>query len=365
METRKNAASESFHAKRRKAALIRVLLAAAAAAAALSAALYLKHRENISPEHAVRETLDQITAIDSGTISILLDENETTRLSDARAADTLQKLFEHFSYRITGSSISGDSAQVSVKITNIDMKKLAKDVREEQIRRGASAAPSLTQIDRFLSLGGYGTVSEEGQIRLIRNRKNWTIVQDENLKKLLTGSLAEDLADPDLLSAREVLQAYLDSFSSYTEKNWSSYFGQNDIFRTYAPLYPDIDTAFLNKIRDSYSARISRVDVKGAEASAPVTITSIDMKKVLDVYAKSLVSYAHTVEAITDDPATLSNTSAKALLDALNSVSDTASTSVTFTLRHTASGWQIFDTTGLTNALLGDMSGALGSFQGE
>ena len=86
------------------------------------------------------------------------------------------------------------------------------------------------------------------------------------------------------------------------------------------------------------------------------------MSNVLAIYKEKLLSYAATTQSLRDDSLSFSNETSRLLLEALQENDKTTGTDVTIRMRNTGKLWEIQFDENFTNALMGDMRGAIDEF---
>ena len=86
------------------------------------------------------------------------------------------------------------------------------------------------------------------------------------------------------------------------------------------------------------------------------------MSNVLAIYKEKLLSYAATTRSLRDDSLSFSNETSRLLLEALQENDKTTGTDVTIRMRNTGKLWEIQFDENFTNALMGDMRGAIDEF---
>lgn len=371
-----------FHLKRsiRIAAVL-----AAAAAVILCVALLVRLSRKNSPQWAVQSSLKRLQNLDDDSIRSLFafsdaetaSQGATAQDIPSYASEAVQLFFKNFTFRIISSKENDSTAEVVVCATNVDARELASEIRllqlEDSLRisrestgensgQGSSDPGSdniFSLMKKALSKNTFSMTDTEQTITLTQVLGEWTVRSDDSLKKMLTGGLAEELSDPYLLTPEKTLAVYLNQYRTLTEDEWAVLLQADDLFQTSSSDSSSIDKAYIEKIMEYYDYRIDGVRTEGDIAQADVTVTSIDMKKVLLSYRQKLIDYAHTAESISGDSITLNNTSAALLMEALTQDGAPASYPVSIRLMNDGSTWQLTDSSGLANALLGNISEAL------
>lgn len=332
-----------------------------------------------SPSAAVSYELNLIQELDEDTIrSFVSYENmmNTPPVSSDVGSETTEAVklfFQNFKYHLHSETISGDTATVTAEIINIDTKALAKDLCLALTAHNINITPDTqspqTMNDYFTLLrdtlkeNTYELTATTAYFHLQKRDRIWVIQSDETLQDELVSGFISWMHDSDLVSPQEVLTIYLDEFSSLSGAEWMEYLKTDDIFSTGSETYsPSIDACYMDKIAEFFSYSIDQYETQDNICTARLTITSIDMPKILEIYKQKLVDYAHTSQSITSDDAALADASAGYLLETLQENAQAAQFPVTVTLTNDGTAWQLNITDELTNAFLGDMEGALEQF---
>ena len=295
----------------------------------------------------------------------------------AAANEAASLLFEHFSFKILKETISDTHANVDVSISNIDMRLLARDLCREMTLRAASLGPDpedpLSAADYFgllcetLSSHTYPLTETKASVPLsasVHDRETvWSVLPDEAFQLALVSSFPLYMQDPETLPPQEVLDIYLNEFTSLGASDWVSYLHLRDTFSTYSETFASrLDETYADKLTQNFSYEIEECTREGNSASAKVRISSIDMKKVLESYQEKLLTYAKTGESITGDSTQLSDASAKLLLEALDEAAGSASRTVTVPVSFDGYTWHPQFTEEFTDAILGNLDEALEEF---
>lgn len=342
--------------------------------------LFLFRQERLeSPSAAVGYELNLIQELDEDTIqSFVSYENMMSTPSASseigpETTEAVQLFFQNFKYHLHSEHISGDTATVTAEIINIDTRALAKDLCLALTAHNITLTPDTqspqTMNDYFTLLrdtlkeNTYELTATTAYFHLRKRDQMWVIQADETLQDELVSGFITWMHDPSLVTPEEVLSIYLDKFSSLTGDEWREYLKVDDIFATGSETYAaSIDACYMDKIAECFSCSIDSCETTEDICTAVITVTSIDMPHVLEVYKEKLVDYAHTSESITSDDAALADASAQYLLEALQDQARAAQFTVPVTLTNDGQTWQLNITDELTNAFLGDIAGALEQF---
>ena len=169
--------------------------------------------------------------------------------------------------------------------------------------------------------------------------------------------------DPYLLSASEVLSIHLDALKELDGAQWADYLEISDVFATYNTDYSaQIDEAYTEQLARYFDYEILRCTEEGDSATVVVRIHSLDMTSILENYRSSLLTYAATTHSIRDDDVTFSNKTSQMLLESLQKNTASCGTDITMTIPNNGSTWAVAFDSSFTNALMGDIEGAIEAF---
>lgn len=369
-----------FHHKTKKPRFYIGIPAIMAAQILLTGAIYLWNKVQMErPAQAVQQELDLIRKLDEDTISSfisyenLMNSRLTSGEIGADATQAVDLFFENFTYTIKTEEITGEEATVTVQISNIDAKELARDLCREILKDSVEIYPEdsgeTTTADYYrllrdmLSSNTYDIVVTDAIFHLQKENKVWVILSDENLEDELVGGFISYMNDPYILTAKESLEIHLDALKSLTAEEWMDYLEIEDVFATYnSEYYSLIDEEFISQLADALDFEILRCTEDGSTATADVRVTSVDMTSVLAVYKEALLAYAGTTQSIRDNSTAFSNETSRMLLEALQKNTDTASTDVTLTFSNNGTTWEVYFDSDFTNALMGNINAAIETF---
>lgn len=346
---------------------------------ALSFIFTWNHQRLASPSQIVQHELELIEELDEATIqSFVSYENLTNShfISEdigEETTDAVNLFFKNFKYRIRQEQIEGNTAEVTVDITNIDMHTLAQDLCTEMLRDSVTiypdsfAASTTTDYYRLLrdtlTNNTYDSLITTAHFHLQQDEEGWYILADESLENELVSGFISYMNDPYLLSASTVLSLHLDAMKKLDGPQWAEYLEINDIFATYnTDHYQQIDESYTSQIAEFFDYEILKCTESGNTATAVVRINSLDMTSILKDYRSKLLTYAATTSSIRDDDVTFSNQTAKMLLEALQANNSCCGTDITMTIPNDGNTWAITFNEDFTNALMGDMEGAIEAF---
>lgn len=332
-----------------------------------------------SPSQIVQHELELIEELDPATIqSFVSYENltHTNMLSEeigTEPSEAVNLFFKKFKYNVRQEQIEDTTASVMVDITNIDMHALATDLCTELLLESAVIYPdsvSSNTINDYYRLlrdtlkkNTYETKVTTACFHLQKDEQGWYILADETLEDELVSGFISYMNDPYLLSASEVLSIHLDAMKALDGSQWADYLEINDIFATYnTDLYQKIDEAYTEQLAEYFDYEILKCTENGSTATAVVRINSLDMTSILKRYRGKLLQYAATTKSIRDDELTFSNKTSQMLLESLKENKESCGTDITLTIPNDGNTWSITFDSDFTNALMGDISGAIEVF---
>lgn len=332
-----------------------------------------------SPSQIVQHELELIEELDSATIqSFVSYENLTNSrfVSEdigEETAEAVNLFFKHFRYSIQQEQIDGANATVSVNIQNIDMKALAQDLCTGILLESVTIYPDSVTVSTTndyyrllrdtLQQNTYESVVTTAYFHLQQDEHGWYILADQTLEDELVSGFISYMNDPYLLSAASVLSIHLDAMKELDGPQWADYLDIEDVFATYnTDYYAQIDEAYTEQIAEYFDYEILKCTETGSTATAVVRITSLDMTGILENYRSKLLTYAATTHSIRDDDVTFSNKTAQMLLEALQENTASCGTDITMTIPNDGTTWAVSFNSDFTNALMGDMKGAIDTF---
>lgn len=326
----------------------------------------------VENELALIKNLDQDTIHDFVSYDTLLHSDFVTGTIDDEAAEAVSLFFQNFKYNVLQEQIDGDSATVSVNITNIDMEALAKDLCRELLKESVVVYPEENQktIRDYYTLlrdtileNDYDTVVTTARFHLSLEESGWIIMADDTLEDELVSGFISCMNSPETLSPSESLSIHLDALKQLTADQWKEYLGIEDVFLTCnTDYYAQIDEEFVRQISSNFDYKIIKCSEEANTVTAVVRIKSIDMTHTLISYREKLLDYAASSRSIRDDAVTFSNETARLLLEALQETRETTSTDVDLSFTSQGGIWDIQFGPEFTNALMGNMEQAIDSF---
>lgn len=335
-------------------------------------------RPDTSAKGIVKTELELIKDLDEETILSFISYEDMMHTQSASSdigsetTNAVQLFFQNFDYKIRSCNITGNKAVVDVDITNVDAKALARDMCRAVISESVTgeSEQDLTDMSSYFSLLGnlltehtYDLVTTSARFELMNSEDGWSIQASEELEDQLVGGFISYLHDQNLISPEEVVSLTMDALKSQTPQEWVSYLEMDDIFATYNILGNEIDLALAQQISDHLSYEILEVRIQENTAEVDVAITSVDLEQVLSDYHSQLLTYASTTEAVRATQAELSDKTSQLLLDCLRHNEQEATKTVTLHLVNNGYNWEIQLDDSFTDALLGNLTEAMETFQ--
>lgn len=342
---------------------------------ALLAALMLVSCKRNGARKAVISELELIKNLDEETIQLFVSYEDMVRsgTSDSdigeETANAVKLFFQNFDYRILSSQISGDTAAVKVRLTNLDMKSLAHDLCLALIERTAdprTETPDLGTNDYFALLGdvisghSYKLLTRDIELSLSRTAdSDWQIQSTDTLEDDLLCGFISYLNDPYLVTPSEILTLTFDCFLDFSAADWQTYLNMKDIFSMNSSLSDQLDETLAGRIADTFAYEIKNVTISDTSASVTVKIASLDLSAVIADYREKLLAYAATTEAVRATDAELADKTAQMLCTSLNSVNDTSVQTIDIRFSNNGVSWEMQLGSDFTNAILGNPNEAL------
>lgn len=330
------------------------------------------------PEQVVRNDLNRIRELDADTIQSfvsyenLLNSDLTSAALNDKTVEAVSLFFKNFNYKILQKQTEGDTASVTVRITNIDMHALASDLLRAILTESVDIYRDSgeRQTDNYyellydtLSAKTYEIKNTTAVFQLRKNESGWVILADSELENALVSGFISYINDPHLLPVSEILSIHLDAFRELSPEQWADYLAADDIFALYNEEYSHkIDAEYISQLANAFDYEIIKCTEEDKSAEAVVRIRSVNMSNVLAIYKEKLLSYAQTTRSLRDDSVSFSNETSRLLLESLRENDKTTGTDVTIHMRNTGKLWEIQFDESFTNALMGDMRGAMDEF---
>ncbi len=330
------------------------------------------------PEQVVRNDLNRIRELDADTIQSfvsyenLINSDLTSAALNDKTVEAVSLFFKNFNYKILQKQTEGDTASVTVRITNIDMHALASDLLRAILTESVDIYRDSgeRQTDNYyellydtLSAKTYETKNTTAVFQLRKDESGWVILADSELENALVSGFISYINDPHLLPVSEILSIHLDAFRELSPEQWADYLAADDIFALYNEEYSHkIDAEYISQLANAFDYEIIKCTEEDKSAEAVVRIRSVNMSNVLAIYKEKLLSYAQTTRSLRDDSVSFSNETSRLLLESLRENDKTTGTDVTIHMRNTGKLWEIQFDESFTNALMGDMRGAMDEF---
>ena len=332
------------------------------------------HAKAESPSAVVRQELDQLCSDNFALPEDLLNSVEIwTSLPDTEKAafqDAASSFFQNFSYRIIDEQIKQDTAVVSVLISNLDTSSLAHDQSLFYSTQwihidGTETQPVVfsgyfERLSELIRSEAYEITESRVDFSLTLTGHTWKIRYDTVLADQITGGLLSLLSDPYLVTPEELLSCYMSSFQSLDSDGWVRFFRMKDLFSFGSPSYSEAaDRKYADLLSKGFSWELAECTIDGRHAAADLKITSIDMEAVLSLYHDKLLEYAGTTESITSDQTAQADTAAMLLMESFDEAAAYKVFDASVTMFNDGKTWQLQDISGLTEAILGNISTAV------
>jgi hypothetical protein len=352
-------------------------------AVSVSSGCFRKNESDV--KSVVRNELDQLKNLDSETTQkyipyteLFPDATENTDLTD-EINETFSLFFRKFNYKISDVIVgtANHSATVSVKLTTIDSKVLARDFKAEllrtQITESAQAQKGNIKdssrsleahyliLNHLLNTNDYDTAETDCNIQLVNTgndkKEKWKIQRTNSLEDDLVGGLMNDLTDPDILSPEDTILVYLNTLKNMTAEELGNYLNADSIISTEDPAKISLAEALVKQVHSTFDYSIGETTVSGYTATVTANITTFDSDAILENYQKELDSYLASVDAVIDGAQKRYEKSYSLLLEYIEENTATKTVETTFTLINDGASWKLEDAgTVFGQALFGTLS---------
>ena len=352
-------------------------------AVSVSSGCFRKNESDV--KSVVRNELDQLKNLDSETTQkyipyteLFPDATENTDLTD-EINKTFSLFFRKFNYKISDVIVgtTNHSATVSVKLTTIDSKVLARDFKAEllrtQITESAQAQKGNIKdssryleahyliLNHLLNTNDYDTAETDCNIQLVNTgndkKEKWKIQRTNSLEDDLVGGLMNDLTDPDILSPEDTILVYLNTLKNMTAEELGNYLNADSIISTEDPAKISLAEALVKQVHSTFDYSIGETTVSGYTATVTANITTFDSDAILENYQKELDTYLASVDAVIDGSQKRYEKSYSLLLEYIEENTATKTVETTFTLINDGASWKLEDAgTVFGQALFGTLS---------
>lgn len=333
-------------------------------------------KESPAPVALLEEQLNLIKEADSETVDqyisaeTLFANSSDIESLDPDISEVFTLFFKNFDYKITGSSIQEETAEVSLNLTTIDAKALAKDFISESIVKQlqGEAAPSAVTYslqDYYLSLHGlltnkeYDTVSSEHTIRLVKQSEEWEIDEDQQLENILTGSFITYVGNPDLFTPEEMVALQFDTIKQFDKEQMNQFLSLDELFSADDEYKRAISKALAEQILRYLDYQITDSTDDGITAQVSMELTSCDAYSIIQNYTEQLDQYLATSEALEAGISGRLTKSNQILVDSINSNTTSATTAITLTLVNDGATWKLQMDDTMAQAILGNIGDAV------
>ncbi len=339
------------------------------------------------PAAVTRQQLDLYVHSDSRSATQLLkplldqeagsSDEETNPDEEQLLMETAHLFYEPFSYEITSTDISSQTAEVAVLITLYDTRSMAKDLCLALTKARINARDTLHPHDILQLLNStltshtYEVQTQSTTFTLQKSNNAWLLPEDDTWLQALSGRLSEYVHDPDILEPVQVLELYLEYYEALDAQAWENLLNADDLFATGSlALAEEANLCYCRQLAEKLTCSISTAAWEYEPAAADsttlsVSVTSIDMPAVMRQYREQLVAYAGTAASITADSDELNDTAATLLADCIRDSSDIMTQETAVSMYHDGNSWYPEISSEFTNLLMGDMEGALTILRGD
>ncbi len=355
-----------------------------------------------SPETALKKQFNLLTRTSSGQIQLLepllqqqtgsvniahdaeIDTSLSGSSADLLLAEAADLFYKDFSYQILSTAVSENEAEISLRITGIDSRSLAKDLclklTEARIQTSGDSASYLSRSEILsllitaLKTDSYSLVTEDAAVRLRYVDQYWELQMDDQTVSLLSGHLAEYISDPYLLSPAAVLELYLVYYQSLSAAEWENVVNTSDLFATGSITHAGlVDEVYFEKLSECLQLSVKAADIDvtsssagslggsthGSIASVPIEVTSLNMPSIMQSYRERLIAYAKTADSITADSDSLDDTAAQILASCIQDSEETLTQTAQVEMQHDGRYWYPEITVEITDMMLGNLSEGL------
>lgn len=329
-----------------------------------------------APLAALEESLNLIKNVDLDTVNsylsveTLFPDSKVNGSLDSDIGEVFTLFFKGFDYQILDSDIQEETATVTVQLTTIDAKTLAKDFISESIVKQlqGEAAPSAVTYslqDYYLSLHNllknnqYDTRVSEQIIHLTKYDDGWDIDENQQLEDILTGGFISYVSDPDLFTPREVVALQFDTIKKFDKEQMNQFLSLDELFSADDESKRTISKALAAQILSYLDYQITDSTDDGITATVSMEITSCDCYSMIQTYTEAVNAYLATSGALEDGISGRLSKSNQLLADAINSNTSSATTAITLTLKNDGATWKLKMDEDVAQAILGNIADAI------
>lgn len=333
---------------------------------------------NQDPKKLVSHELSLLKSADTAQIDNFLSYQDIfpTETADKTIPDDIEKIFinfyQSFSYRIKKVDTHENTSRVTVSLTTLDGKQVAREYSRQalikQIQNSATPANvDFSLEDCYLLLGTilnenkFDTVQSDYTITLTRKDKIWTITAPNELGGALTGYFASYVSDADLFTPSEVVGIHLDTLKSFDTEQLNRYLVLDNLFSGDAEYKRTISRALASQILTylDYAITSETVSEDGTTATVDMNLTSCDCSSMMNQYREKVTTYTGTSQALQDGIGGRLTKANELLVSSISENTSSVTTAVTIHLRNDGVNWRLEMNDKMTEALLGNISEAV------
>lgn len=330
------------------------------------------------PVKLVRHELSLLKNTDSDKLENYLSYQDLfpTESGDKPIPEEIERIFsrfyQNFSYKIKKADIDGNQAKVTVRLSTVDGKALAKEYSRramvKQIQNSATpSGVSFSLEDCYLLLESVlkdfssQTVTSEYTIFLTKVQNIWKIDYPGDLESALTGNFPAHVSDVNLFTPSEIISIHLDTIKQFDSEQLSRYLSLDHIFSGDAQYRRKISRALATQLLTylDYSILSEEISSDGASAVVELELTSCDCRSMMNSYQTQVAAYTQTAQALQDGISGRLNTANKILISCITDNTESVSTPLTITMKNNGANWNIEMNDEVGDALLGNLTEAI------
>lgn len=336
----------------------------------------LSYREDpvklVRHELSVLKNTDSVTVDQELSYEDLFPSEDTDKTISRELQNVFSAFFDDFRYKILDVEKGDGRACVTVRLTTLDGKALAREYSRATLSNQIqnSATPSGVEFsleDCYLLLasvlenGSFDTVTSEYAIELEEHDGIWSISSPSELQEALTGSFATYVSDPYLLTPSETVEVYLDTLKSFDMEQLTRYFSLDSLFSGDAQYKRSISQALSQQLLDYLDYEISGEELSqdGAAATVSLELTSCDCYAIMEAYQQQVLAYTQTSQALQDGISGRLNKANDILISCITENKESTTSSLDVSLENDGSSWKLNSDDALSEALLGNISEAM------
>lgn len=278
---------------------------------ALSLSLCLTGCALHNPKAQIKEQLEAIQHpnTDQDLLNTIhqLDQNKSLLFLDDGHGVLASRLLEIYDYQIQSSKITGEKAEVTIKLTTRNMEQLMDAYRSEILDRYISSGPigQASALDYAGILSDILNSSAETQTRritlsMVRSEDGWAYESPSTVLDQLTGGLITSIGKSGLTSPSAMAHAYLDRIKQMDPEALRQYLSIRHFFSDQEPQASSQDLAYAVQIHKNLDYQILSWEQTDTSAlvNLSVNLTTADLPQLFTAYKDRL-------NTLKNDPAML------------------------------------------------------------